>query len=362
MTTLLLVATLLMLPVTDGPGDDNNDGSTPPPAKVPDYATYKMLDKSGHFWFNLQYGFVDQYYNQDADLAELGEFTLQLRNPATGEVVGEREVDVNATIDHYALHAGGSYTVHRIGDLAMNVGGDLSFVNQIIETDSVTVSTPLGPQPIPETQLSSGFNPQNLLLFGELNAPRYALHGGYLFDLGPDPDEEEETRHNSDRQDALWLGVSGQYMQPSFRLFGGFDYFLNFEHEGRAELPTGEEGTATFDEGDVYKLHAGGGLRFLEAFEIGATLIYRAKSEGTINDVEGGDVSQAVFPGQPNPYDSSQILSIAPYLNYRAADSPFQLYLKGAVQREYFDYGYAVAGTNDIAPRFGLTLGAKFGV
>ena len=352
MVTFVLLALLFIGPVAaeheNDKGDDEDKEKTSSATRRPDYAVQKMPAKSGTVWLNLQYGVVDSYFDGGGDSQGLGAFTVPL--PQGGGL----DVDTDAEITTTVLHLGGAYTVHQIGDLDLDLGADLGIANQTLKTQAVEQIMQ------PATELSSGFTTQNLTLFGELNAPAYALRAGYLFDLGPEPDAAEGERENSDRQDALLLGVSGQYRQPSFRLFGGFDYFLTFEEEETATL-NGAEATVTQDHGDVYKLHGGAGLRLGESFELGAALIYRIKSEGSLNETAGGDM-EASFPGQPNPYGDSQALSIAPYLNYTAADSPLQLYVKGAVQREYYDYGYALAGSNDIAPQLGVTAGVVLGI
>ena len=350
MAIFILIASLFIGPAVadrenDRGDDEDKEKTSSATRRTPDYAVQRVASKSGTVWLNLQYGVVDSYFDGDGDSRDLGAFTLPQGI----------ELDTDAEITTTVLHLGGSYTVHRIGDLDLDLGADLGVANQTLNTQAVE-------QVQPATELSSGFTPQNLALFGELNAPQYALRVGYLFDLGPEPNGAEEERENSDRQDALLLGVSGQYQQPSFRLFGGFDYFLTFEGEETATLPTGSEVEVSYDQGDVYKLHGGAGLRFAQNFELGAALIYRVKSEGVLDETQGGDIDPAAFAGAPNPYGDSQVLSIAPYLSYTAVDSPLQLYVKGAVQREYYDYGYALAGDNDIAPQLGVTAGVVVGI
>lgn len=344
----LLLLTPQSLPTYDG---ENAEES---PRRSPDYTVDPMMDHPATLWLSIQHGDVVEYHDDDSDLRELGRITIV--DPATGEPMIDPEtgdpivLDTGARISSTVLHLGGSYAVYRDQARKVGLGVDLGLADQTLRTDTVVFNQP--------REQSSGFSAQNLTLFAELDAPVYTVRAGYLFDLGPDPDIQAEQRPNSDRQDAITLGASGQYEQASFRVFGGFDAFFTLEQEG---ITTGLEQEMTFDEGDVYALHGGGGFQFGNQFEIGAALIFRVKSAGGVEGLEDETVA-AVFLGQPNPYDNSSALSIAPYVTYRAADSPFQVYLKGAVQREYYDYGYTVAGTNDIAPRLGAAFGIQFGL
>ncbi len=219
-----------------------------------------------------------------------------------------------------------------------------------------------GPDDIPETDASSGFAPQNLTVFGELGTQTYSVRAGYLLDLGPDTDPDDlENYSNTDEQDAIQLGASAQYPTDRYCLYGGLDYVLTLQSE------RGSNDTE-FDEGNILHFHAGGALHFAEAFELGVTLLYRINTEGYFGDIDGDDLPGSASRGLPTEAASGSALGVAPHLSYTAAESPFaagspiQIFAKGALQREYQDYGYTFSGNDDIAPTLGVTVGINMGL
>jgi hypothetical protein len=74
----------------------------------------------------------------------------------------------------------------------------------------------------------------------------------------------------------------------------------------------------------------------------------------------GMDGSNLAVDGAPNPFDTSASLSVAPFVTYSPPAQAFSIYLKGAEQREYVDYGWSITGSNDLSPRIGFTLGAAY--
>ena len=357
LTTLLL---LLSLPLAsygpgDGPDKDGPDKKekseqraeaapldyVPAVSGIPatDYTTRNLVGSGAQVWASFGYGYTERYFDNDSDLQDLGAVSV----PGVGEV------DTEARLTSYILHVGGSYDVSQIGDMNISLGADLGLAQREATADAAG--------PLPETDASSGFAPQNLTLFGKISRPAYTLRGGYLFDLGPEA-EDAEDYENTDQQNAVLLGLSGKYpFTNTVRFFGGVDYFLTLK---------GDDNDVEFDEGDLIALHAGVGYNFGVA-EIGVTGLYRINTEGEYDGTDGDDVGTVleggvVTPGTPNIYASGNSFGLVPYLNYTPQDANFQVTLKGAVQTEYFDYGYTVAGKNDIAPRLGFTLGVKYGL
>ncbi len=341
--TLLLAGLLVAAPAFAlGPDDDpEKDGDAPaddPQQElhvryVPSYQNYFQPATRAQFYVNFGYGTVEQYYDNDGDLQDLGDITLP-----TGTQ------DLGAEVQSYAVHVGGTYALSQIGTMKVRLGADLSLYDRRFQSDGFA---PIG---LDAQDQSSGFAPQNLSVYGEIAQPAYKLRAGYFFDLGPEAGGADELE-NTDMQNAVMLGISGQYPTETFRLFAGLDYFITL----KGELDDGTE----FDTGDVAVVHAGAGFRIIPSAEIGATLLYRINTEGELGDLSGGDVDAN---GAPNEFAGGNSVGIAPYVTYAPMNSPYQFYVKGAVQREYYDYGYTVAGENDIAPRLGFTVGLIYGL
>ena len=358
LTTFLLLLSLPLVPYGpgDGPDKDGPDkekkneqhAEAAPPGYVSalngipatDYTTRNLVGAGAQVWVSFGYGYTERYFDNDSDLQDLGAFSA-----------GPAEFDTEARLTSYILHVGGSYDVSQIGDMNVSLGADLGLAQREATADAGG--------PLPETNASSGFAPQNLTLFGEINRPAYTLRGGYLFDLGTEDEADDaEDYANTDQQNAVLLGISGKYpFMNTVRFFGGADYFLRLK---------GDENGAEFNEGDLIALHAGVGYNFGVA-EIGVTGLYRINTEGEYDGTDGDDIGTVleggeIIPGTPNIYASGNSFGLVPYLNYTPRDANFQVTLKGAVQTEYFDYGYTVAGKNDIAPRLGFTVGVKYGL
>lgn len=267
-------------------------------------------------WFNLGWARVTSEFDDDGNRVDLG-------RPA-GLPEG-----VDADITSLAVNLGGLYTFYQIGDMNLNAGINFSMVQQ-----KQTIEAPL------DVEQSSGFAPQNLTIFGEIERPMYSLRLGYLLDLGPEAEAADE-RENSDLQNAIQFGASAQHWAGDFRLFGGADYFLTLSREI-------EELDMDVDLGDIANLHAGAGWNWGDG-EIGVALLYRINMEGSPE------------PATPNREQSSGwVLGAAPYVTYSPMGGNYQLYVKGALQREYYDYGFSLAGRNDIAPRLGFTVGVNY--
>lgn len=344
-TFAFFLALLLMAPpaLADGPDDPVKDGDDEPQQEftmryVPSYQNYFMPQTRAHFYVNGAYGTVNKFFDGDGDAMDLGTFQAQ-----------PGEVETNAEVMSYAVHIGGAYDVSQIGMMKVRLGADLALFNRNVTSDE----TSAGPITIPAIDQSSGFAPQNVTIFGEIAQPTYKLRAGYFLDLGQEPEDADEAE-NSDMQNAIMLGISGQYPTETFRLFAGFDYFLTLKGE--------REDDTEFDNGDIAVVQAGAGFRITPEAEIGAAVLYRINTEGELAGTDGSDLDASEFPGLPNEFDGGNSIGIAPYITYAPTARPYQVYLKGAVQREYFDYGYTVAGENDIAPRLGFTLGFIYGL
>lgn len=329
MRSLLLVFILLLFPLSVDASADDSDEPLPMTRSGGDYVLPTTQPLRGSLWVDFGYGLVEDYFNQEGDRTELGQVLP--------------EMSTSAQIQTYVLQVGGSYAALRLDGMSLSVGANLGLVQQ-----QLTMSA-LPEFGVPDLDLSSGFSPQNATLFVEGAVQGLAVRAGYIVDLGTEDDEE--TFHNSDGQDALLLEGSVEEWLGAVRLFGGATYVHRLEGSGHG-ITEGD-----YDYGNVFSLNTGAGYDFGD-IELGAALIYRRASEGHVQGIDGGTLE--VDPGFANDFDRTDAVSIAPFVTYSPQAEPYSLFLKGAVQREYVDYGFAVAGENDIAPQMGFTLGGRY--
>ena len=294
----------------------------------PAYTHPYRVAPRGQVWFNIGHGVARHEFNDDGNRVDLG--TPMLPSAAAG-------ADFNGQLNTTVMNLGGKYTFTRIGDMEVNGGLNLSMANVTESNDAVSVG---GTTIIPQAERSSGFSPQNLTVFGEIARPVYSMRVGFLADVGPDGAGTDE-RANTDRQHAFQFGIDGNTFSGPVRLYGGADYFLTLPRENSAGVEV--------DLGDVAVLHGGLGYQLGDA-ELGLTALYRINREG---DAPTGTPMR--------DFASGFNFSVVPYLTYAPANAPYQITVKGAVQREYHDYGFALAGRNDIAPRMGVTAGITYG-
>lgn len=282
-----------------------------PAQQASQYHSPYLPTQNGRMWLNFGWARVTSEFNSDGDRVDI--------EPVPG---------VDGDVTSLALNVGGLYTFYRIGDMNLNAGINFAMANR-----TLNIGEPV------DTDLSSGFSPQNLTIFGEIERPIYSLRLGYLADLGPEA-EDDGDYENTDRQSAIQFGASAQHWAGDLRVFGGADYFLTFPRELTDEVD--------FDAGDVINLNLGAGWNWGSG-ELGLALLYRIRTEGS-TDPE--------VPGVE--FENGWALSAVPYVNYSPLGSNYQVFLKGALQSEYQDYGFALAGKNDIAPRLGFTLGVNY--
>lgn len=282
----------------------------------------------GSVWVTVGHAQVRHEFNDDGERVPLG--TPLLPSAAAS-------ADLNGQLNSTVVNLGGKYTFSRIGDMEINGGLNFSMANLTESNDEVRIADQVI---VPQRDRSSGFSPQNLTVYGEIQQPAYSMRVGYLADLGPDGSGADE-RTNTDRQNAFQFGVDGRTYTGPVRVFGGADYFLT--------LPRTTSAGNDVDLGDVAVLHGGAGYAF-GSTEVGLTALYRINREGS------------PAPDAPlRNVSSGYNLGLVPYVTYTPANAPYQFTLKGALQREYHDYGFALAGRNDIAPRFGVTAGLTYG-
>jgi hypothetical protein len=187
------------------------------------------------------------------------------------------------------------------------------------------------------TSVSSGFSPQylNLLLGGS-----YLFFNGFVgfqIDLGPKSDSVNKKIQNSDRQNAVLIGLGANvpFMAGAGDFHANVNYALTLEKT---------ENNVKYDEGDQLALIVGGGYKFgiseLASFSLGLDLIYRLKTEG-----KKGNTTVS----------SSSNFSIMPYLKYKTG--PISAWVKLGAADEYGYYGFSIMGKNSFVTRLGITAG-----
>ena len=309
-------------------------------------------------WGSYAYGESEGLWDADGETAEYGSPALFDGGPqlfSSGDIVTQRAnfgAQLNL-INFPAFKLGGGATL----TLAKN---ELQFG----EDNAGVLTTPDG-------GLETDFELQNVKVFGSLRGKVLGIHGGYIFDLGPDDSfiegsipnpldggatqvdfrdfqlaggvaEEDQARFSvSDERDAIFFGADFDVSGPVFRVFGGADYFL---------LQDPDDLGPNDDNDDFVNFLLGAGVR-LSIFEIGAAAQIQTRlgqplvssSVGTVEGV-GGHAG-----------------TVAPYLRISPSGLPASIFVKGAVQDEYTEYGYAIGGGNAPKPSIGFTAGLAVG-
>lgn len=230
---------------------------------------------------------------------------------------------------------GAQINVINFTNFSVGVGGQLTAAQNEIETAA--------------GQLDSGFGLQNAKAYGMIRGRTLGIHGGYIFDLGPDDDAltfaaNGETG-NSDQVDAWFVGADFDYPAEMFRLFGGIDYFNRDDFAG-----TVSSGSIEDDELIVFNMGAGFRISWVE---IGAAALLRT-------NLAIGRLYNPANPASANTSGSHQG-SIAPYLILSPPSLPVAISVKGAVMSEYADYGYSIGGAGDLVTKSGFTVTASLG-
>lgn len=288
-----------------------------------------MFTEQAKLWVNFGYGHVASEFDDDGTRHDYGTIFLP-----------ENVSDPNTSVTWKVLNVGGAYTFYHIRDMNLNAGINFAIAEWRLRRDELFVEGfPIAPA-INET---SGFSPQNLTVFGEIEMPSYSIRMAYIHDLGHEPEPNADLG-NSDRHNALQFGASARAWSGPVRMYGGGDYFLR--------LPEDEDGISdtSINPGDIIQLHAGVGYN-LGRLEAGVAFHYQINRESN--------------PSSPLPISGLSdgfLLSAVPYLTYEPSPGSLQISVKGAVQREYSDYGIALAGRNELSTRRGVTVGLLYGL
>jgi hypothetical protein len=246
---------------------------------------------------------------------------------------------------------GGSVTAQRAF-----VGGQINVINftnfsvgaggQLIAADNkIATRNPLTGDPL---DLESGFGLQNAKVYGLIRGRTLGVHGGYIFDLGDEPEDIDPAAGetgNSDGVNAWFVGVDFDYPSERFRVFAGIDYFNRDEFAANIT----NSGAESIEDDEIVVFNAGAGLK-ISWIEIGAAALLRTNlaisriQDPVLGFIGGGHQG-----------------SIAPYLRLSPPAFPVSISVKGAFLSEYADYGYSLGGAGDLVTHKGFTVTASLG-
>lgn len=313
-------------------------------------------------WASYAYGEAESIWDTDG---EDGELSVAGTN---GDIVSQR-VNVGAQVNFISFPSfklGGGALV-TIAKNEFQAGSDPSeFTNGI-------------------GSIESDFGVQGVKVFGSARGRVVGVHGGYIFDtgsarefgdvqatldgarfggqLGPSVpvsiDAEGNVRptvlvagnaafsplllptalSNSDGRDAITFGADFDYPSGAFRLFGGVDYFM-LQAGGEPEVD---------DDSDILNFMLGAGVK-LSVFEIGAAAQIQTRFDQPT--VESIGTTSGI---------GSHAGTISPYIRISPPSLPASIFIKGAVQEEYTEFGYGIGGANSVKPSIGFTAGLSIG-
>ena len=290
------------------------------------------------FWASYAYGEAESLWDRRGQSDDDGgELNIAGTN---GDIVSQR-INVGAQINFI------SFTNFKLGG-----GAQLTVSKNEFQVGSDGDALAIG-------DLDSGFGLQGVKVFGALRGRTLGLHGGYIFDFG-DPRETRDaqvpfgpggslvtvalptTLSNSDERNAVFIGGDFDLPSDRFRLFGGIDYFILENNE--------DEQAEDFDIGtDIVNFMLGAGVK-LSVFEIGASAQIQTRFNGPLVSDIGTTEGIGGHAG-----------TISPYLRISPPNLPVSLFVKGAVQDEYTEFGYPIGGSNSVKPSIGFTAGLTLG-
>lgn len=206
--------------------------------------------------------------------------------------------------------------------------------------------------------IGSDFGLQNVKVFGVARGRVLGVHGGYIFDIGNEREFSEPvpalggrrlptSLSTSDGRDAIFFGADFDVPSDVVRVFGGIDYFMLQGIEDDANTFDLDE--SELDNDDFLNFLLGLGVK-VSFFEVGAAFQIQTRHDNpTVLDI-------GTTPGI-----GSHAGTVAPYLRISPPSLPASLFIKGAVQEEYTEYGYAIGGANSVRPSLGFTAGLSVG-
>ena len=297
-------------------------------------------------WASYAYGEAEGRWDTAGETAEIqvGAVRQAGLDGTEGDIVSQRanvgaEIGLPVNLFGFGLSAGANLTLAK---------------------NEFQVGIQQGTPGLVTQDLESSFGLQGLKVYGKARAGAVGLHGGYVFDFGDEPEygsvsipgtpisvPVNSTLSQSDERDAINIGADFDYPSERFRLFGGVDYY---DIQGREDDPNtiSVNENLVGDDADLINWMFGLGVRFGIA-ELGAALQIQSR------------IASELSAFGPNPRVGGSAGTIAPYLKLSPPQIPASIFIKGAVQNEYTEYGLGLGGSNSIKPSIGGTIGISFG-
>ncbi|HEX8385744.1 MAG TPA: hypothetical protein VF576_06150, partial [Rubricoccaceae bacterium] len=303
------------------------DAPTLPP--IEDSYAFGMAAPASPFriWADFAYGQAEDTWNTDGDRQEISIAGTD------GDIVSKRV--------HVGAEAGLPVGLFGFG---LSAGAQLSVAQNTFQrgADSGGFIT---------DNLTSDWGMQAVKFYGLAQAGPIGIHGGYHLDLGSETEFATTglptNLSNSDGRDAFFVGADFDYPSPVVRLFGGVDYFKLYG--GGTNTPGTPEDESARTGDDLLSAMFGAGFRF-SVFELGAALQIQARySQPVVSNIG------------TQPGIGGSLATIAPYLRISPPMIPASIFVKGAVQEEYTDFGYGIGGSNTPRPTMGFTAGLTYG-
>lgn len=316
------------------------------------------------FWASYGMGEADVIWDVDGSEGELTVAGSQ------GDILTQR-INVGAQVNFLNLPA------FKVG-----AGGQLT----VSQNEFRVADTPNSPFINGVGDIESGFGLQGLKVYGTARGHVAGVHGGYIFDFGNPREFGEQARanipgfgeqalsinaagdiqptalvagnasyqqlllptslSNSDQRDAIFFGADFDYPSDRFRLFGGIDYYMLQQTEDEAATAFDE---STEDDDDLLNFLFGAGVKF-SVVEIGAALQIQTRFANPIVKDVGTTAGTSSHAG-----------TVAPYLRISPPSLPASIFIKGALQEEYTEFGYPIGGSNSPTPSLGFTAGITLG-
>lgn len=275
--------------------------------------------------------------------------------------LGGTDGEIKTTRANFGAEIGVPVSLFGFG---LGIGGQITLARNSFNQSDTQVPTNNAPAPAGNgllfgSNLTSGsLGPQAIKAYAIARAGAIGIHGGYHFDLGDDRAYGDPqpalgglrlptTLASSDGRDAIFVGADFDYPSSFVRLFGGVDYYL-IQADGFND-PNTLEDESLRDGDDIMNALFGAGFK-LSIFELGAALQIQARLSQPI--VGGLGTTEGV---------GGSAATIAPYLRISPRVIPVSIFVKGAVQEEYTEFGYALGGSNSPRPGLGFTAGLTYG-
>jgi hypothetical protein len=294
-------------------------------------------------WVSYALGVAEDSWDTSGD-----EANLSIGGASGGDLVSQRiNAGAQVNVINFPMFKLGAGAVLSVAHNEYQAGEDAGDVDQF------------GLFPEGEDSIESGYGLQQVKVFGVARGRVLGVHGGYIFDLGQEREFEgvavpelggqrlPSELSTSDGRDAVFFGADFDVPSERFRVFGGLDYYIlqGIEDDERTLLVNED----LYNDDDFLNFLLGLGVKF-SVVEVGAAFQIQTRLNNPIVLDVGGTNDIGGHAG-----------TVAPYIRFSPPQLPASLFIKGAVQEEYTEFGYAIGGANSVKPRIGFTAGLSVG-